>query len=1326
LLFMKKSKIFSYTVILLILVSSNFLIPFIGMGIDYSNNMVNSIGKNQRINTNQVNEAFSKYNPTNSDKNQIRLDRKTSLFGDDLESYLMELNAQSEKISGKIKLIITFRDQIGKEVRLDYLDSIFNNYEVIYNYDVIAGVYLEVDLYELLENYELLKNDGLVIKMYKSKAFQAEIPQNDFMAANPLNASKYENWWHSAVGADDLEYDGSGVRVAVVDSGIYSDHPDLDVAMEYDFVDNDTVAEDNNGHGTHVSGIVASSGESSGGKYAGIAPGVELIHAKAGNSTGSLVDANILRAIEWSAKPIAEDGAGADIISMSFGGGFPFAHEPLASAITSISRQYDVIMVASAGNSGPDYFTGSVPAAGVSIISVGATDKSNNLGSFSSWGPSTTYIGYPDVAAPGVNIFSTLSKDSIIGKTELFVGDYVDYQENGDYIPLSGTSMSCPMVSGALALIMSAYPEISVETARIALMEGAKDLPDNDDDEVVRSGIGLINVKASLDYLEELTNKNDVAKIFPDSLPVKPYTLLNFPGDRQRFNLSVFVGDDTASFSLAKNETITGINVQIDDSQVSSTGNGVRFGTIDIRISKDCYPGIKTFQVDLKKGGTIYDSVYISFEVKLPENKILMESYHGTTDWFPSLSYSQIGYYEAMIDMAGLNNSIDYQMDYWTPDYNSTTDATILTEEKLAQYDLLVLQTPFLPFSPLEINNVEQYFNNGGNILFLGTRHKDLAAENINYLLDDAGIRIKGETVAEVEENGLGASIYIQNVSLDAEHEIFNNVDQFLWGFGNTFEVSGNAESIAEINGKTVAAAYDGTSAGAGKMVAFGDHHWMHTYYTDPNFEDDHKQLLKNVMNYLIPEREVSLSIELNEYRTSDGTFEFSVYAKYQDTNLPVTSSDLSSGLDIKIGGIGVGLTTTKDGIATVSYSLGSTSPDPVLIEAELTLESTLYKSESKVLYYDLASIPVIQSLKTSATAVTRESGQSLNIIADLDRYLSNNFNAYLSLFTYSFFNERKTVNDTVQLTSSLSSLEPSEFSGTFDPEPNDPAGYGVFYIIPKSFNNYINPNSPRSLFLILDYAPRIVEDQSFFDYGEGDIVFDDTYSDQGSQIYQVSQGMDVNFSVEARDREDDSSDLKVFVILFMALITRNNSLSIMLPSTIISESLPFREGQDHHSGIFKVPAEMEFSSIEGLLNVSTATDFTPNTGGDYLALYYINVIDQDGGSIDQPFAIILSIEPGFNISSFWIVLLVIGGIVGVIIIITKTRKSQSRKSNQSKRDEVYFQPATKESSYYGKSREESEPQSQSKELSFCPNCGEKLKSAKRFCPNCGEKLPFK
>ncbi|TXT53781.1 MAG: putative Subtilisin, partial [Promethearchaeota archaeon] len=567
---MKKSKIFGYILVLVLLMSSNFVIPFLGMNGIYGNETNFSTDTEHRFNTKQVEDSLPQSNSNKKNDKQLILDKKTSVFGQDLENYIAELSMQSKPISGQMKFIMMFREGIEKQTRLNYLDSIFTNYKLIYNYDVFSGVYVQLDLYELVENYDTLKNEGLISKIYKSKTFQTPIFGDNYLAAQPLNESAYENWWLPAIGADNLEYDGSGVRVAVVDSGIYDAHPDLDLTLDFDFVANDSVGEDNNGHGTHVAGIIASSGASSGGKYVGVAPGVELINAKAGNSTGSLESGNIINAIEWSAKPVADGGAGADIISMSFGGGFPIAHEPLSAAITAISREYDVIMVASAGNSGPDYFTGSSPASGVSIISVGATDKNNNLASFSSWGPTFTYLGYPDVAAPGVNIFSTLSKDSIIAKQELFVGDYADYADNGDYMPLSGTSMACPMVSGALALILSAYPEISVETARIALMEGANKLPENDDDDTVRSGIGLINVKASLEFLEEKTDTDDVAKVFPDSLPIKPNTLLNFPGDKQLFNLSIFTGKKSLSFDLDWSAP-AGIDIKTITSDLSTT-----------------------------------------------------------------------------------------------------------------------------------------------------------------------------------------------------------------------------------------------------------------------------------------------------------------------------------------------------------------------------------------------------------------------------------------------------------------------------------------------------------------------------------------------------------------------------------------------------------------------------------------------------------------------------------------------------------------------------------------------------------------------------------
>jgi hypothetical protein len=89
------------------------------------------------------------------------------------------------------------------------------------------------------------------------------------------------------------------------------------------------------------------------------------------------------------------------------------------------------------------------------------------------------------------------------------------------------------MVAGALAILKQAYPSLTPETARIALLEGAQALSNGDDAEYLKSGYGLINVSASLEYLDyyntTYSNVNSVAKITPNILPVKPYDLVNFP-----------------------------------------------------------------------------------------------------------------------------------------------------------------------------------------------------------------------------------------------------------------------------------------------------------------------------------------------------------------------------------------------------------------------------------------------------------------------------------------------------------------------------------------------------------------------------------------------------------------------------------------------------------------------------------------------------------------------------------------------------------------------------------------------------------------------------
>ncbi|MEJ2294429.1 MAG: S8 family serine peptidase [Candidatus Lokiarchaeota archaeon] len=930
------------------------------------------------------------------------LDKENNIFDSLLNDFLLNYSLQPPSIEEKVNIIILFENGVLRSKRISIIDDIFNKYEIINNYDIIPGVYLSCYPSELISKQVSLKNAEGITKIYKSRFYEnPEYPQEDPLLS-ALNSNNYPNWWVSAVGAEDLAYDGTGIRVAVVDTGIY-DHSDLHIVANRSFVAGDLLnTNDDYGHGTHVAGIIGGNGSASGGKYRGIAPGVSLINARAGDFEG-LEDGAIISAIEWAVNDTANGGADADIISMSFGGGVPEYSDPMTLTISKAANDYGVILVASAGNSGPGYFSGGSPASGTDIISVGATDDSNSLASFTSWGPTFTYLGYPDVVAPGVNIISTEAPNSLLSDEKRFLGDYFDYP-NGDYIPLSGTSMACPMVSGALAVLKEAYPLITPETARIALLEGAQPLSGYTNDETLKYGAGLINVSASLDYLASLSSDvNDTARLFPDNIPIQPFDLLHFPGDKQSFNISVISGKAN-TYNVSIPNKVNGLKLNIDNSVLVFSQEDIKFSTLYIEIEQNAKPGIRTFELNVTIGMDVYDSITITIEIKFPEHRVLMESYHGLNDWFPEVSFYQMDFYEFMNDMSGLNISFDYGAEYWTPNYDINYSNSLLTEERLAQYDLILLQNPILPYTPDEMLNLKNYLDDGGNILFLGTRHQDLCVDNINNLFSVLGtdITVNEETIYSESWLGIGASINPQSVTDFNSTALFNNVDKFEWYYGNTFEVSSNSVSIASLHDKTVAVAYNASTFG-GKLVAFGDLHWMSEFYTSQNYQIDHENLARNLMDYFFSDEHVSIQVNLESERISHAQFNISVYIKDLATDMPIDSSVLNTNLSIVVTNTGfiepITTISLENGIAqNTTYSLSSTSYKPYAITVNFTYHSNIYLKTTKMLYFNSASVPIINSLTVSEDPVTRSPGDSTQLQADLDSSLYT-VNAYLSIY---------------------------------------------------------------------------------------------------------------------------------------------------------------------------------------------------------------------------------------------------------------------------------------------------------------------------------------
>ncbi|MET7333496.1 S8 family serine peptidase [Nonomuraea sp. NPDC005650] len=252
-------------------------------------------------------------------------------------------------------------------------------------------------------------------------------------------------------------YDGSGITVAVLDTGIDNSHPDLagKIVEEKNFTDAaDTV--DNVGHGTHVASTIAGSGSASGGKYRGVAPGANLLIGKV-CSTRNCAESAILAGMEWAAER-------AKVVNMSLGGtDFPGV-DVLEEAVNRLTASTGTLFVVAAGNEGRNGGVSS-PATADAALAVGAVDKQDALASFSNRGPRVDGAIKPDITGPGVGIVAALAKGS----------DYPEYSPG--YTQLNGTSMATPHVAGAAALLAQQHPKWTGPDLKAALVATAKPNP---------------------------------------------------------------------------------------------------------------------------------------------------------------------------------------------------------------------------------------------------------------------------------------------------------------------------------------------------------------------------------------------------------------------------------------------------------------------------------------------------------------------------------------------------------------------------------------------------------------------------------------------------------------------------------------------------------------------------------------------------------------------------------------------------------------------------------------------------------------------------------
>lgn len=243
---------------------------------------------------------------------------------------------------------------------------------------------------------------------------------------------------------------GAGVKVAVVDTGVDIDHPDLAIAGGYNATAPEASYDDDHGHGTHVAGTIAAKDDDK--AVVGVAPDVQLYGVKVLSASGSGTYENIIDGIQWC---VANK---IDIANMSLGGSS--GTQALAEAVR-VAVAAGLTIIAAAGNSG-----GSVgyPAAYPETIAIAASDAKDKTASFSSRGPEVDFI------APGVGVNST------------YMG--------GGTKSLSGTSMACPHAAGLAALAVAGQGLRGADQVREALQRAASKIPGTPDEQ---QGGGMID-----------------------------------------------------------------------------------------------------------------------------------------------------------------------------------------------------------------------------------------------------------------------------------------------------------------------------------------------------------------------------------------------------------------------------------------------------------------------------------------------------------------------------------------------------------------------------------------------------------------------------------------------------------------------------------------------------------------------------------------------------------------------------------------------------------------------------------------------------------------
>jgi len=590
----------------------------------------------------------------------------------------------------------------------------------------------------------------------------------------------------------DMGYNGTGVVVAVLDSGVDTNHPDLQnqiigfkdfINFDDDMTPGDGITGyDYNGHGTACVWNIVGDGTASGGNLTGVAPGASILAIKILDDEGVGEDSVIAQGIEFA---IDE---GVDVISLSVGGEWIDSSQVIDFSVvaTKAAISARISVVIAAGNSGPQAFSINSPGIVQEAITVGASAGDTGVVAFSSVGPVLRTIsgplGYtakPDVVAPGYRVVSGLSEYA-----DSFEYLSYNYTQFGDsYTQWAGTSASTPMIAGVVALLVQRHPLLTPDEAKTALMGSATDLGQ---DPMVQ-GWGLVNVTRASELL--LDSSRVLTIMTPRRFPTLPWSdnVLIVGDDRPPQNITII---STQSVGLT-NITLTGnasLFVKTQD-QISITA-GYSYFDINLDIPEDLpmseigwYSGV----LNLTSFGEVVASIDIGFTITLFGGRLMVDMEHHTTgpQGDPD-DPSYYGYFTEYLRESGVTLS-----EFGSPDDLSTSYIDL---GSISGSDIFMIMDTETEYTDGEVSALHTFVENGGTLFVLSefwdssTESASFGIDSYNEILEPFGI--------QCEKRGIGVGGVSTGLLYDATLGSAVENDTLMEGVTSLYIIQGSTLSI--------------------------------------------------------------------------------------------------------------------------------------------------------------------------------------------------------------------------------------------------------------------------------------------------------------------------------------------------------------------------------------------------------------------------------------------------------------------------------------------------------------------------------------------------